>query len=151
MATIEGSRSMPTTSTPRRASSAATRPVPHPASSTVRGARRDDAVGLAVDVDPGRGELVEAPLVGPAVPLGGAGRPARRVAVPRGQRSPPGSWADRHPEATAAGRAPIDRRLPARPAAPGDGESAGGEVGAHRLADHHARRQRPAGHAGERQ
>ena len=53
---------------PRRASSIATRPVPHPASSTRRGLVRGDERRLAVDVDARCGELVEPTLVVVAVP-----------------------------------------------------------------------------------
>ena len=48
---------------PRRASSMATLPLPHPASRTEDGSERGDEVSFAVHVDPGGGQVVEALLV----------------------------------------------------------------------------------------
>ena len=74
VAIIDGSRSTPTTGIPLRDSSIATLPLPHPASSTEDGSSSShDERSFAMHVCPGGGKVVEALLVGVAVP---GGRPA---------------------------------------------------------------------------
>ena len=83
-ASSSSSRSTPTTSTPRRASSIATRPVPQPASSTDAGRVRHDERDLAVRIDA-----------------------RRRHAAPTARRTSPASRPLRGPTASAGHSSPV--------------------------------------------